>query len=145
MPKGIYQRTKTLVISKQLNYQRKHKQLGLCRNCSNPVFNPVTTVYCEYHRKVHLVRNKTIYALHKGIIKQESCEVCNDPNTESHHLDYSKHMLIKWLCRKHHKGQHPNHNRNYPRMVDLLKTNLPYLKYNGKRTKTTQALKIHSR
>jgi hypothetical protein len=41
-------------------------------------------------------------AVKRGQIKKQSCEVCDDPNTERHHDDYSKPYEVRWLCKKHH-------------------------------------------
>lgn len=49
------------------------------------------------YAKVYLKRGKLI---------KQSCQVCNDPDTEMHHPDYSKPLEIIWLCRIHHLQIH---------------------------------------
>lgn len=45
-------------------------------------------------------------ALRRGLIERKPCEVCGDPNSEGHHDDYQKPMVVRWLCRRHHKAEH---------------------------------------
>lgn len=35
-----------------------------------------------------------------------ACEVCGDEKTEAHHTDYSKPLMVNWLCAKHHRLLH---------------------------------------
>ena len=41
-----------------------------------------------------------------GLITRRSCEICNTPNAEAHHDDYTQPMMVRWLCRKHHADHH---------------------------------------
>ena len=52
------------------------------------------------------VRNQSTYALKRGIIKAEPCEVCGNTNSEKHHDDYDKPLEVRWLCKRHHGRQH---------------------------------------
>lgn len=45
-------------------------------------------------------------ALNKGLIERGVCEVCGDPDVDGHHDDYDKPMVVRWLCRKHHREAH---------------------------------------
>lgn len=45
-------------------------------------------------------------ALRRGLVIQQPCKVCGDPNTEAHHPDYDRPMDVDWLCRPHHKAEH---------------------------------------
>jgi hypothetical protein len=45
-------------------------------------------------------------ALKRGLVIQEACKVCGNPETEAHHPDYDKPMAVDWLCRPHHKAEH---------------------------------------
>jgi len=40
----------------------------------------------------------------RGILVPLPCEVCGSEDVERHHQDYSKPMLVRWLCRPHHKA-----------------------------------------
>lgn len=35
-----------------------------------------------------------------------ACEVCGDEKTEAHHTDYSKPLMVNWLCGEHHRLLH---------------------------------------
>jgi hypothetical protein len=37
---------------------------------------------------------------------QEPCAMCGDPNTEKHHPDYSRPLLVIWLCHQCHVDLH---------------------------------------
>ncbi|KKM66654.1 hypothetical protein LCGC14_1479000 [marine sediment metagenome] len=38
----------------------------------------------------------------RGKIKKNPCEICNNPNSQMHHEDYSKPLDILWFCRPCH-------------------------------------------
>ena len=45
-------------------------------------------------------------ALRRGLLSREACEVCGEARTDGHHDDYDRPMLVRWLCRKHHRAHH---------------------------------------
>lgn len=45
-------------------------------------------------------------ALKRGLITRGPCEVCGDETTDAHHDDYSRPLVVRWLCRRHHKAEH---------------------------------------
>lgn len=53
--------------------------------------------------KCHNTLNRAIL---KGEIKRQPCEICNEPNAEGHHDDYTKPLEVKWLCEEHHREYH---------------------------------------
>src|SRR6266487_6314673 len=38
--------------------------------------------------------------LKRGKLKKQPCRICGDPNSQMHHADYSKPLVVDWLCRK---------------------------------------------
>ena len=44
--------------------------------------------------------------LRRGLIRRQSCEVCGAAKTDAHHEDYSRPLVVRWLCRKHHRQAH---------------------------------------
>ena len=50
--------------------------------------------------------NAVSKALLRGKIKRQPCEQCQSQKAEAHHEDYSKPLVIRWLCDKHHKERH---------------------------------------
>lgn len=45
-------------------------------------------------------------AIKKGLIDREPCEVCGALDVDGHHDDYDMPMVVRWLCRLHHKAEH---------------------------------------
>jgi hypothetical protein len=36
--------------------------------------------------------------LRRGKIERKPCEECGDPDAQMHHPDYTKPLLVEWLC-----------------------------------------------
>jgi hypothetical protein len=51
-------------------------------------------------------RNKVHKAIKNGTLVPLPCEQCGECVTEAHHDDYSKPLVISWLCKKHHIERH---------------------------------------
>jgi hypothetical protein len=45
-------------------------------------------------------------AIAKGRMIRGACEVCGAPKADGHHEDYSKPLVVRWLCRVHHAKIH---------------------------------------
>lgn len=45
-------------------------------------------------------------AVRQGKIKRQPCEICQEPEAQGHHFDYSKPLEVRWLCPKHHREEH---------------------------------------
>jgi hypothetical protein len=58
--------------------------------------------YHESTKQKDRARNKAWHALNNGRLTRQPCEVCGHPETEFHHDDYTKPLMIRHLCRKHH-------------------------------------------
>ncbi len=57
----------------------------------------------EKHKARYLVGN----ALRGGKLKRQPCSVCGTEDClEAHHEDYTKPLVVSWLCRKHHRELH---------------------------------------
>ena len=46
------------------------------------------------------------HAIKIGLIERGQCIQCGNANPEAHHPDYSKPLLIIWLCKAHHMSYH---------------------------------------
>lgn len=42
----------------------------------------------------------------RGKIVKKPCQVCQSPDSEAHHADYTKPLEVVWLCRDHHLELH---------------------------------------
>ena len=56
------------------------------------------------------IRDQVQKALKTGVLVREPCEHrdrgdCSG-HMEAHHEDYSKPLKVRWLCRRHHNGEH---------------------------------------
>lgn len=51
-------------------------------------------------------RAKVSNEIKRNRLIPEPCEVCGATPAEAHHDDYSKPLVIRWLCRKHHRIAH---------------------------------------
>lgn len=67
-------------------------------------------------------RRAVRYALLRGEITRLPCEVCGETKSEAHHPDYSKPLLVVWLCRPHHREQHPRSRKPLPGRPPLVTT-----------------------
>lgn len=50
-------------------------------------------------------------ALRLGLLKKQPCEICGAEKTDAHHDDYSKPLVVRWLCRRHHAQHHAKQRR----------------------------------
>lgn len=55
-------------------------------------------------------RRKVHTALLNGTLERQPCDVCGDQNVNAHHDDYSKPLVVRWLCRRHHGVIHQRIN-----------------------------------
>ena len=58
------------------------------------------------------VHRLTRYAIKRGDLVPQPCEVCGKERVDAHHPDYDKPMDVMWLCRKHHKDIHRKENED---------------------------------
>ena len=55
------------------------------------------------------VRQRTLYAIRRGILRRGRCAECGAAKVHAHHLRYDvphAHLLISWLCARHHSREH---------------------------------------
>ena len=67
--------------------------------------------YKKRFRLIHADKQKAhqrvTWARHTGKLIPQPCEVCGATDRlEAHHDDYSKPMVVRWLCRPHHVAHH---------------------------------------
>lgn len=55
------------------------------------------------------IRQKTGRNIRNGKIKKLPCLICNNPDSEAHHPDYSNPENVVFLCKKHHEELHSHH------------------------------------
>ncbi len=80
-----------------------------CRDCQAASMRLNRPKHSELSVEQKLKANARSYLnvyLKRGKIKKQPCCVCGHVKTEAHHEDYSKPLIVKWYCRKHHLELH---------------------------------------
>lgn len=65
----------------------------------------------EYRKNPELrfrmeARRITRMAVKRGKLFKTICSKCGNPNTQAHHVDYNKPLIVVWLCVNCHKLEH---------------------------------------
>lgn len=77
-------------------YYERHKEEKLAKA-------RLRTLKYPYKNAAHV---KVREALIKGFLVKQPCEVCGSIDAQAHHDDYSKPLVVRWLCRVHHMRLH---------------------------------------
>jgi len=64
--------------------------------------------YRKNNKEKLSAKYQVAYAIKKGLLKKEPCEICGKIKVVAHHPDYSKPLKVIWLCHKHHMAIHFN-------------------------------------
>lgn len=65
--------------------------------------------YRARHPERVAAHRAVLNAKRRGRLKPKPCEVCGSTEAiEAHHDDYQKPLVVRWLCRKHHRAHHRN-------------------------------------
>lgn len=56
--------------------------------------------------KKHRARFTLHNAVNRGKLQKQPCEVCGAKKVEAHHVDYSRPLDVRWLCKIHHGKVH---------------------------------------
>lgn len=59
--------------------------------------------YRAAHPDRYRAQTAVAYAVRRGRLLRQPCEVCGDAKSEAHHHDYSKPLEVEWLCFKCHR------------------------------------------
>ena len=65
----------------------------------------------DKHPEREAARKAVASAVRAGKLIRQPCEVCQAAPAESHHDDYSKPLVVRWLCPTHHDEHHANKRR----------------------------------
>lgn len=57
-------------------------------------------------RAVHIILGN---AVKKGSVQKTACFICGEQEVQAHHADYDAPLSVIWLCSKHHKQAHMEH------------------------------------
>lgn len=70
---------------------------------------------CKHNPAKTRTRHITKYAIKLGHLIRKPCEVCDNPRSHAHHMDYNDPFNIKWLCALHHAEWHRYNKAIEPR------------------------------
>lgn len=63
--------------------------------------------YNARHPQKYAARNITSNAIRAGKLIKQPCLICrSETSIQAHHDDYSKPLVVTWLCNDHHKAWH---------------------------------------
>lgn len=69
--------------------------------------NKAVRKYRKKHPLTAIAHYKLNNSIRDGKLIRDPCEVCGSTDRiHGHHDDYSKHLDVNWLCRKHHMRRH---------------------------------------
>ena len=80
-----------------------------CLPCKNAKSRATRKKYSElsiFEKEKADCRTKTYLYIKREKLIKENCSICNSPDSEAHHPDYSKPLEVVWLCRLHHVELH---------------------------------------
>lgn len=87
-----YYKNREKRLLKDKRYFETHKKEHAARS----------TLYRKRNREKYRARYLVMNALRKGLLKRSLCEVCGEQKSHGHHDDYSKPLVVRWLCVTHH-------------------------------------------
>jgi hypothetical protein len=91
-----YSNNRDSQLAKQRLYRQRNRVQALDQKRRERVVSP------EKQR----ARMTVNLAIRSGSLRREPCEVCGATPVDGHHVDYSKPLAVRWLCRTHHREEH---------------------------------------
>lgn len=80
-----------------------------CRQCHNRYMRETRQTYVEFspeQQRRAIARSHANMAQRRGALVPKPCEVCGSEHVEKHHDDYARPLVVRWLCRAHHRALH---------------------------------------
>ena len=59
------------------------------------------------------------------LLKRQPCKIRGDPQADAHHEDYSRPLVVEWLCERHHTLRH--HEISLTPSIRLARRRAPYM------------------
>src|SRR4051794_32810798 len=71
-------------------------------------------------------RQAVRWALHRGELQRQPCEVCGE-EAQAHHDSYypEKWLTVRWLCPSHHKQWHTQNEPIWPTIYEFHPSDAP--------------------
>lgn len=90
---------------------RSHRYCNICHAKYMREWRKTHPLNIEQRKKMNVHSYAHVY-FKRGKIIKEPCIICGDINSQMHHPDYNKPLLVEWYCRKHHLKLHRDVIRN---------------------------------
>jgi hypothetical protein len=93
--------------SKEVENNRVNQRY--CKDCHNEHARRTRKKHKDLNEEQKLKANCRSYLntyLKRGLIEKQKCNICGASESEAHHEDYSKPLVVIWLCREHHLELH---------------------------------------
>lgn len=107
--------------------RRGHSNRRYCKACHAAYSRAHRPGYSELSPEARRRSQVRVYAnqhRQQGLLVPEPCEHCGAPDVQMHHEDYSKPLLIKWLCKDCH-DKIPSAPLPYTTVGHWAKSSLP--------------------
>jgi len=85
------------VIARKLYRETEEGKLAVAR-----AHRTYAETFPERRKAQHILGN----AIRDKKIEKQPCFVCGKEKVEAHHFDYSRPLLVTWLCNYHHRQTH---------------------------------------
>lgn len=89
-------------VDQYKRYERQRAQTQERRAYSADQLRKRRLASPEKYRARLALRN----AVRDGRLIRKPCEVCGEPKSQAHHVDYSLPLDVRWLCFVHHRMEH---------------------------------------
>lgn len=93
--KGVCQKCGNFPCSK------KHRWCSKCKNEYTRNWRKTHKLSEEQNKKAICRSYANVYQK-RGKLKKMNCEICGNENVQKHYTNYSKPLLVKWLCKECH-------------------------------------------
>lgn len=133
--KEYYQKNKEKIKARSNNYyiENKEKVLKMHKKYDETIDGKLSLSksnkkYRSINPERYKAHNILLSSIRNGSIIKQNCIVCSESKNKinGHHEDYSKPLVVMWLCDKHHKQLHNSENiyeklciENYGFVYDL--------------------------
>ena len=89
----------TARTAKRLYVSRPEIKKRLAQRAKDRLLDPVERLKAQAR---WMVRHRVA----SGTITKQACILCGEKSVDAHHKDYSKPLMVVWLCKPCHRTQH---------------------------------------
>ena len=108
-------------LCKSLKYRAEYKSAPLSERPARNIEREreLNNARCKRYRKVRPERERARGLVNAALkfgrlVRPNRCMMCTqDKRLEAHHDDYSKPLVVRWLCKQCHESWHINNTPKY--------------------------------